>query len=141
MRSTPPIFFLVLISLTLSSAKACGDVSFVGVEATIEECVSYAEEVVESLPAEKRTPPRARRWENAEELIDAAAICAAHNERLTRNDVRSTELFRDARLAPSTMLLVEQSENAGRREETREWEAEVRFGAELHSARERQSDP
>lgn len=140
MRSKLFLLPLFLTALTMSGARAGEEVVLAGAEAAIEESTSYAEEMVAELPVETRTPPPARRWENAEELIDVAMMRSAHKERLTRTDVRSTELFKGVRLA-TTMLLMEQVTNNGSGEESHEREAEVRFGAELHWVRVQQSDP
>ena len=132
--------WLALVTLTMSAARACDQTALAPDGVAVEESGVGVEQMTDASLIERRTPPLARRWEMAEEELDAATMRSAAKDRRVRKDVRSTELFRDARLAP-TMLLTEQAGKIESRMESREWNTDACFGVELHSLQERQSDP
>ncbi len=140
MRWMLHVWWLALVALTMSAANAFDRTPLAASDVAVEEGGVGGEQMSETSPVERRAPPLARRWEMGEEELDAAALRSGAKDRPRRGDVRSTELFRDARLAP-TMLLTEEAAKIASRMETREWNSDVRFGAELHGVRERQSDP
>lgn len=140
MRLALLIYWLAVAGLTMGRATAIDDT--VAIESSLTTIESRAADarMVQAMPAEKGTSPRARRWESADETVDIGAMRGAPAISRTRNDVRSRELFDHDRLA-STMLLLEQAAKFNCGVEGWARNAEVRFGAELHSLRERQSDP
>lgn len=142
MRSALTILWVVVAGVVAGSAVARGDASDQGsgLLTGIQQPVVTPEGIVDASDAAKLTRRVARRWESAEHAVDVAAMRSSGTAPLTRNDVRSTELFRERGLA-STMSLVEQASNIADRVDAWACNTPVRYAAELHRVREQQSDP
>ncbi len=140
MRSALTLFWLMFVALSMSRAAARSDfdpASIGGAESAVEltEGPTFGFEAKAKLGT-----PRARRWESSEGEVDVAATRGNRDRTLTRNDVRSTELFPRPALA-SAMSLVEQASRVENWVGARVLTTPARTTAELHRVRGRQSDP
>lgn len=138
MRSALAILLVVLAGLAIgwTAPAACASGALAGMERWGEADV----ELADATNAAKIARPLARRREISEQPIEVKAPPSANDVPVEQDAIRSMELFRGHALA-STMSLAAQASKIENWVEAWVVKAPVRFAAELHRVRERQSDP